>query len=80
MLKICDYVAVFRKHSNAKMALFTLFLMFWIYLVIAHMMGCVYIFIGRHEAGLGSRYDRQTLFDNLSDRNFVTLQPALEMS
>lgn len=57
-VKIADYITIIRKHTNFKIALFTLFLLSIAFLLIAHMMGCMYFFIGRHEVYKGRRYDK----------------------
>ena len=46
----------------------------------AHFMSCIYIFIGSREDGQDSRFDGQTLFGDMLNRDFITLQPASEMS
>jgi hypothetical protein len=79
LYKPFDYIRIWRKHSNVKIALFTLFLMSIAFVVISHLMGCIYFYIGRHEVGKGRRYDGQSLFENTIDRDFLTLDPIIEM-
>ena len=43
-------------------------------------MACTYIFIGFREVDQNSRFDGQTLFGDMINRNFITLRPATEMS
>ena len=80
LYKPIDYIRAWRKHSNVKSALFTLFLLSILFVIISHLMGCIYFYIGRHEVGHTRRYDGQTLFGNTIDRDFLTLQPVTEMS
>jgi hypothetical protein len=79
LYKPFDYIRIWRKHSNVKIALFTLFLMTILFLVISHLMGCIFFYIGRHEVGKNRRYDGQSLFDNTIDRVYLKLDPVMEM-
>lgn len=80
MYKYADYIRTWRKHSNVKIALFTMFLMFILFIIISHLMGCAFFYVGRHEYGHSRRYDGQTMFANTLDRDFLNLQPVVEMS
>ncbi|CAI2367549.1 unnamed protein product [Moneuplotes crassus] len=80
LYKPFDYIKIWRKHSNVKIALFTLFLLSILFVIISHLMGCIYFYIGRHEDGGENRYDGQSLFKNTLDRDFLILQPVVEMS
>lgn len=39
LYKFFDYIKIWRKHSNVKIALFTLFLMSFLFVIISHLMG-----------------------------------------
>lgn len=80
LYKPLDYIRTWRRHSNVKIALFTLFLMFILFVIISHVMGCMLFYVGRHEVGQNRRYDGQTLFENTIERDFLTLKPVVEMS
>ena len=49
------------------------------FLIASHMMACIYIFIGSRQVTENTRFDGQTLFGDMTNRNFITLQPATEM-
>jgi len=49
------------------------------FILSAHFLACIYIYIGMQEKD-GGRYDGQTMFGDLLNRNFITLKPAMEMA
>lgn len=79
MYKPYEYVVMLRKASNRSNTLITLFLMSILFVVISHLMGCTYFFIGRHEVYKGRRYDKQTIFEDVINRDFLNLKPVVEM-
>jgi len=42
-------------------------------------MACIFVLIGRHSTKT-DRFDGQTLFTDVNNRNFITLEPLSEMS
>ena len=62
-----------RKRSKVNVPIFTIFLLAIMFVLCSHLMACTYIFIGRREDILGSRYDGQSMFENLLARDFVNL-------
>jgi hypothetical protein len=50
-----------------------------LFIIISHVMGCIYFYIGRQEVYKGRRYDKQSLFENTLDRDFLNLKPVTEM-
>ena len=45
-------------------------------MVAAHLMACTYILIGQNEDNQNSRFDGQSIFGDLTNRNFLTLKSA----
>lgn len=49
-------------------------------MIASHVMASCYIYIGKREYNKGQRFDDRDMFNNLNDRNFVTLPKPDEMS
>ena len=87
-----EIIYILKKHSDIPIALITFVMFFVIYIILAHFMATAYIFIGIREVGKKSRFDGQSMFEDITSRNFITpdigiedrefdyLAPATEMS
>lgn len=85
-------IYILKKHSDIPISLITFVMFFVIYIILAHFMATAYIFIGIREVGKQSRFDGQSMFEDITSRNFITpeegivdkdfeyLTPAIEMS
>jgi len=55
--RIVEMIQIVRKHSNIRVPLFTLSLLFLLFMGLSHYMACIYIFIGKREVDRKSRFD-----------------------
>ena len=75
-----ELIKIIRAHSNIKVPLFTIGILFFLFILFAHFMASIYIFIGKREVGHARRFDHKTMFDDVTNRDFVNLPPATELS
>ena len=74
-----ESVALTVRLSSWKLAQWTIVKLVFFYAVISHLMGCLYYLVGRVEHDLQQRYDGQTMFADINNRDFVSnLAPFLE--
>jgi len=84
VLKFCktrmffQFITILRKHSQLPKSLITFSLFFLLFIIIGHFMATTYIFIGRREMGRHQRFDGQTMFSDITIRNFITPGPEIE--
>jgi len=74
LLKVFRVAAAIRymKHdSNIRTSLFSLFLMFFLFLFLAHFAACIYFAVGCLEYEHGERFDGKSLFKDMVDRPFA---------
>jgi hypothetical protein len=74
-----EFVKIIRAHSNIKIPLFTLSILFSLFILFAHYMATIYIFIGKQEYGQNRRFDHQTMFADVTNRDFVDLPEVITM-
>ena len=79
-LKIVDYLNVWRKYYLGKKNFWYISFMVFVFIYLAHLNACIFYFIGKIEVGRHNRFDGQSLFSDLINRNFLSLSPVLEMS
>ena len=73
-----QFITILNKHSNVRMALVTFSLFFLLFIVSAHFMATTYIFIGRREMDHKNRFDGQTMFSDITSRDFITPSQEIE--
>lgn len=74
-----ELIKTIRAHSNIKVPLFTIGILFSLFILFAHFMASIYIFIGKREVGHTRRFDHKTMFDDVTNRDFVNLPPVTEL-
>ena len=73
-------IKIVRAFSNIRLPLFTISLLFGLFILAAHVMASSYIFIGQREVDKDNRFDNKTMFDDLTNKNFIDLPKVSEMS
>ena len=73
-----QFITILRKHSNVRKALITFSLFFLLFIVIAHFMATIYIFIGKREVNFTRRFDGQTMFKDITSRSFINPSEDIE--
>jgi len=73
--RVVELIRIVRHHSNVKVPLFTISLLFLLFALLAHYMACIYVFIGKREVHRDDRFDGKTMFEDVTNRDFVNLPP-----
>lgn len=69
-----------RAHSNVKIPLFTISLLFFVFILLAHYSATIYVYIGKREYGASNRFDGQTMYADVLNRDFVNLPEIITMT
>ena len=77
--RFIELMRLIKIQSDFSGPIFKFMQLFAVFALAAHMMACTYIFIGYREVGRNRRFDGQTLFSDMLNRDFITLKPAVEM-
>lgn len=75
--RVMETITIMKKHSSIPNSLITFTIFFILYVVLAHLMATSYIFIGKREVGKKNRFDGQTMFSDVTSRNFITPDEAI---
>ena len=60
--RCAEIIKAVRAHSNIKIPLFTISLLFFLFILLAHYMATFYVYIGRREYEKNRRFDDKTMF------------------
>ena len=77
VMTLIQTITVIRMNSNIPKAIITFSLLIFLFCFLGHIMATSYILIGSLEVGKKSRFDGQTMFGDITNRNFITPDEAL---
>ena len=80
--RVYELFQLVKKQSDFPSSLLVFVKLALMFILSAHFMACIYIFIGMREAERDepSRFDGQSMFGDMLNRDFITLKPATEMA
>ena len=79
LYRIAEMISQIKQRSKISIPLFTIFLLSLLFVLLSHLMACIYIFIGKREVYQQSRFDGQSMFEDLLNRNFIVEEPVSNM-
>lgn len=79
LFRVYELILIIKRVNNISVTSYSLLVSFFILAISCHLLACVFFWLGKYEYNHRSRFDKLTLFADMSDRPFLEYKNILDM-